>query len=189
MVDPQGSENFEARVQRAQDNFKVISELREKLEILSEHVASRKEALEEEIEEHLHEAIRNSKDCLEKIQENIDPKLEKVIREKLAEIDRKMDCWKRDAIDAVGEEIQKEAPALTQKVLWELDQTVVEKVQLVKKDLQGKLEEAADARVQEAIKSQREALEEQGKRLMTLGLMGIGLGALALALGLMAFVR
>ena len=89
----------------------------------------------------------------------------------------------------MGEEIQKEAPALTQKVLWELDQTVVEKVQLVKKDLQGKLEEAADARVQEAIKSQREALEEQGKRLMTLGLMGIGLGALALALGLMAFVR
>jgi len=189
MTGLQDSENFEARLQRVQENFKIISELREKLEILTEHVASRKEALEEEIEEQLHEAIRNSRDCLEKIQENVEPRLEKVIREKLGEIDQKMDCLKRDGLDAVREEIRKEIPDLTKKVLWELDQVVVEKVQMVKKELQGKLEEAADARVQAALASQRQAMEEQGRRLMTLGLIGIGLGSFALAAVFMAWVR
>ncbi|MFQ5450830.1 MAG: hypothetical protein ACE5E9_09380, partial [Nitrospinaceae bacterium] len=98
---------FEKDIHRARENFRTIAELKEKLEMLTEHVDSRKEALEEEIEEKLHEAIKNGRDCLEKIQENIDPKLEKVIRAKLEEIDKKMKAWKEDNAAAVREEIQK----------------------------------------------------------------------------------
>ena len=43
------------QIRQAQKNFKTITELKQKLEILTEHVESRKEALEEEIEESLHE--------------------------------------------------------------------------------------------------------------------------------------
>ena len=70
-------------MRQAQQNFKTIADIKDKLEILEEHVDSRKEALEEEIEENLNEAIRNARDCLEKIQENIEPKLEKNNSEKV----------------------------------------------------------------------------------------------------------
>ena len=43
--------DFEGDIKRAQANFRKITELKEKLEILTEHVQSRKEALEEEIED------------------------------------------------------------------------------------------------------------------------------------------
>ena len=90
------SEEFEKELLRAQENLKDIAELKEKLDLLTEHVGSRKEALEEEIEESLHDAIRNARDCLERIQENIDPKLEKIVREKLGEIDTQMKAWKEE---------------------------------------------------------------------------------------------
>ena len=63
--------NTDEQIRQAQKNFRTITELKEKLEVLTEHVESRKEALEEEIEENLHEAIGNARDCLERIQENI----------------------------------------------------------------------------------------------------------------------
>ena len=83
--------NTEEQIRQAQKNFRTITELKEKLEILTEHVESRKEALEEEIEENLHEAIGNARDCLERIQENINPKLESIIRERLDILKKKMD--------------------------------------------------------------------------------------------------
>jgi hypothetical protein len=49
-------EEIEGNIRRAQDDFERLSDLREKLEILTEHVTGRKEALDEEIEESLHEA-------------------------------------------------------------------------------------------------------------------------------------
>ena len=57
--------NSDEQVRQAQANFKAITDIKEKLEILTEHVASRKESLEEEIEGTLHESIRNARDCLE----------------------------------------------------------------------------------------------------------------------------
>ena len=36
------------------EEFKKVSEIQQRLDILTEHVESRKEALEEEIQEHLH---------------------------------------------------------------------------------------------------------------------------------------
>ena len=91
--------NSDEQMRQAQVNFKTITDIKDKLEILEEHVESRKEALEEEIEESLNEAIRNARDCLEKIQENIEPKLEKIIRERLDILKVKMDrLLKRDSV-------------------------------------------------------------------------------------------
>ena len=83
--------NSDEQMRQAQTNFKTITDIKEKLEILAEHVESRKEVLEEEIEENINEAIRNARDCLEKVQENIEPKLEKIIRERLDILKIKMD--------------------------------------------------------------------------------------------------
>ena len=83
--------NTDEQIRQARENFKTITELKEKLTILTEHVDSRKEALEEEIEENINEAIANSRDCLERVQENINPKLESIIRERLDILKIKMD--------------------------------------------------------------------------------------------------
>ena len=53
-----------------QEDFRKISETQQRLDILIEHVESRKEALEEEIQEHLHESLANARDSMELIQEN-----------------------------------------------------------------------------------------------------------------------
>ncbi len=164
-------DNFEGEIRQARENFRVITELKEKLDILTEHVDSRKEALEEEIEESLHEAIRNSRDSLEKIQENIDPKLEKVIRVKLEEIDKKMNVWKEESVLAVKDEIQKEAPALTKKILWELDQIIVEKVKLVKNQVMASVTEEVKRGVQAALEEFKEDSDTnmQRMRLLSIG--------------------
>jgi hypothetical protein len=173
-------DNFEGQIRRAHENFRVITELKEKLDILTEHVDSRKEALEEEIEESLHEAIRNSRDSLEKIQENIDPKLEKVIRAKLEEIDKKMNVWKEESVSAVKEEIQKESPALTKKILWELDQIVVEKVKLVKDQVMASVTEEVNRGVRSALEEFRENSDKNMQRMRLLSLGSLILSVLVL---------
>lgn len=179
---------FEKDIHRARENFRTIAELKEKLEMLTEHVDSRKEALEEEIEEKLHEAIKNGRDCLEKIQENIDPKLEKVIRAKLEEIDKKMKAWKEDNAAAVREEIQKETPDLTGKILGELDPLIVEKVRWIKKELLEAVQGEADQRVQSALKEYKEAAERKMDQVRTLGFAALGLSVLVLVAGLIWMV-
>jgi len=180
------SDNFEGQVRQARENFRVISELKEKLDILTEHVESRKEALEEEIQESLHEAVRNSRDSLEKIQENIDPKLEKVIRAKLEEIDKKMNRWKEDNVLAVREEIKKESPALTKAILWELDQIIVDKVKQVKDAIMESVAKEAGRQVGEALKEFR---KESKKNLQRVRLLCIGFLVLSvLTLGGLVFI-
>lgn len=179
---------FEKDIHRARENFRTIAELKEKLEMLTEHVDSRKEALEEEIEEKLHEAIKNGRDCLEKIQENIDPKLEKVIRAKLEEIDKKMKAWKEDNAAAVREEIQKATPGLTGKILGELDPLIVEKVRWIKKELLEAVQGEADQRVQSALKEYKEAAERKMDQVRTLGFAALGLSVLVLVAGLIWMV-
>ena len=71
--------NTDEQVKQAQANFRTITDLKGKLEVLTGHVETRKETLEEEIEEKINEAIRNARDCLERVQENIEPKLENII--------------------------------------------------------------------------------------------------------------
>jgi len=58
--------NSEEQMRQAQQNFKTIADIKDKLEILEEHVESRKEALEEEIEEavaDLEESVEKQKDA------------------------------------------------------------------------------------------------------------------------------
>ena len=173
-------DNFEGEIKQARENFRKITELKEKLDILTEHVSSRKEALEEEIEESLHEAVRNSRDSLEKIQENIDPKLEKVIRQKLEEIDKKMNVWKEESVSAVQEEIKKESPALTKKILWELDQIVVEKVKLAKDQVMGSVAEEVGRGVKGAIEEFRKESEKNLQRQRLLSIASLLLSILVL---------
>jgi len=173
-------DNFEGEIRQARENFRTITELREKLDILTEHVVSRKEALEEEIEESLHEAVRNSRDSLEKIQENIDPKLEKVIRAKLEEIDKKMNRWQEDSVLAVREEIKKESPALTKAILWELDQVIVEKVKQVKGAIMESVAEEVSRQVGDALKEFREESEKSFRRVKLLSIGFLVLSVLAL---------
>jgi exonuclease VII large subunit len=174
-------DNFEGQIRQAQENFRVISDLRQKLDILIEHVESRKEALEEEIEESLHEAIRNSRDSLEKIQENIDPKLEKVIRAKLEEIDKKMNRWKEDSILAVQEEIKKEAPALAKTVIWQMDQIIVEKVKMVKEAIMESIREEVGRQVGETLKEFKQESEKNSQRVKLLSIGFLVLSVLVIA--------
>ncbi len=174
-------DNFEGEIRQARENFRVITELKQKLDILTEHVESRKEALEEEIEESLHEAVRNSRDSLEKIQENIDPKLDKVIRAKLEEIDKKMNRWKEDNILAVKEEIKKESPALTKAILWELDQIIVEKVQQVKGAIMESLAEEVNRQIGDALKEIREESDRKFQRVGKFNIVCLLLSVMALA--------
>ena len=82
-----------------QEEFKKVSKIQQRLDILIEHVESRKEALEEEIQEHLHESLANARDSIERIQENIAPKVEKAIHAKMEEIDRKMRRLNEDSLE------------------------------------------------------------------------------------------
>jgi len=182
-------DNFEGEIRQARENFRTITELREKLDILTEHVVSRKEALEEEIEESLHEAIRNSRDSLEKIQENIDPKLEKVIRAKLEEIDKKMNRWQEDNVLAVKEAIKKESPALTKAILWELDQIIVEKVKQVKDAIMESVAEEVSRQVGDALKEYKEETEKSFQRVGKFNIVCLLLASLALAGMVLFFLR
>lgn len=174
-------DNFDGEIKQARENFRVISELKEKLDVLTEHVASRKEALEEEIEESLHEAVRNSRDSLEKIQENIDPKLEKVIRAKLEAIDKKMNVWKEESVLAVKEEIKKESPELTRKILWDLDQIVVDKVKRVKDQVMKAVAEEVNRGVGGAVEEFKKDSEKNFQRLRLLSIASLMLSLLILA--------
>jgi hypothetical protein len=154
-------DSFDGDVRRAQENIKIISELREKLEILTEHVESRKGALEEEIEESLHEAIRNARDSLERAMENAEPKMEKLIQAKMDVIDKRMATLKADGLESVREEIKNLTPQMSKKVLYDVDQIIVEKVKLVKDEIINSLNEEIDRRIKTDLAEFKEHMEKE----------------------------
>lgn len=172
--------DVERQIRSAQEQLKTISRLREKLEILTEHVESRREALEEEIEESLHESIRNARDCLEKIQENIAPKLDKAIEDKLGQIDERMNRWKEESLAAVREEILQESPALSGKVLADLDHLLAEKIKSLKTEISGELSQGIESQISSALVEMNKTIQR---------VQGISYGALgASVLALLALV-
>ena len=173
--------DFDEPIDQAREQLKTLSALREKLELLTEHVESRKEALEEEIEESLHEAIRNSRDSLEKIQENIEPKLEKVIRTKLEEIDIKMKAWKDEGLLAVRDELKQATPGLTKNVLGELDKIIVEKTKAAQLQLGTSLKEDVRADFDTQLQQLRATFDEQMQRSGKLTIFSLLLSAVTLA--------
>ena len=73
------SKNPEFEREQAREGYQTVAEIRQRLDILVEHVESRKEALEEEIQEHLHESLANARDSMERIQETSSQKWKKLL--------------------------------------------------------------------------------------------------------------
>jgi hypothetical protein len=164
---------------RARETLRILSELRGKTELLSEHVESRKEALEEEIEESLHEAIQNARDSLERIQENIEPKLEKIIQERLDVIRHQMDELKYEARESVRNEIDKKSDALNQKLLGALEGTVRDQVSQGMVELRAKLGDAVREEVHGSLKDIRESTRDSLAKVQQLVWVGLGAAVLA----------
>lgn len=165
--------------QRARETLKTLSELKEKTELLSEHVESRKDALEEEIEESLHEAIQNARDSLERIQENVEPKLEKIIQERLDVIRHQMDEMKYEARESVKVEIDKKSDALNQKLLGALEGTIREQVGQGMAELRAKLKDAVQEEVRSSLKDIRETTQLGLSKVRQLVWIGLGLAVVA----------
>ena len=165
--------------QHARETLKTLSELKEKTELLSEHVESRKDALEEEIEESLHEAIQNARDSLERIQENIEPKLEKIIQERLDVIRHQLDEQKYEARESVRNEIDKMSDALNQKLLGALEGTVRDQVSRGMVELRAKLGDAVREEVDGSLKDIRETTQDRLAKMKQLVWISLAVGVLA----------
>ena len=174
--------NSDEQVRQAQANFRTITDLKEKLEILTEHVESRKEALEEEIEENLNEAIRNARDCLERVQENIKPKLEGIIRERLDVLKTKMDRFTEEGLDALHKEIEKQTPILTQKILEEVDGLVASKLMAARNELSHSIDQKIQAEVKKVLSGDKIEMEEKYAKLSRVSFVALGFSLIALAL-------
>ena len=172
--------NSDEQVRQAQANFKAITDIKEKLEILTEHVASRKESLEEEIEETLHESIRNARDCLEKIQENIEPKLEGIIREKLGVLKIKMERFTEEGLDALHKEIDKQTPILTQKILEEVDGLVASKLIAARNELSHSTDQKIQVEVKKVLSNEKIEMEKKYAKLYIVSFMALGFSLIAL---------
>jgi hypothetical protein len=166
--------NSDDQVRQAQENFKIITNIKEKLEILKEHVDSRKESLEEEIEENLHESIRNARDCLEKIQENIEPKLEGIIRERLDILKVKMDRFTKEGLDALHKEIDKQTPILTQKILQEVDGLVASKLMVAHNELSISIDQKTQAEVKKVVSNDKIEMEKKYAKLWKVCIVSLG---------------
>jgi len=142
-------EEIEGNIRRAQDDFERLSDLREKLEILTEHVTGRKEALDEEIDESLHAAIQNCKDCLERIAESLEPKLGNLISERLETVQKKMDKLKEENVDAVQAEIEKVSPALLKSLMQQADSMLILKIKSAEEKLASQMKQELETKAQD----------------------------------------
>ena len=171
---------FEREQKQAREGFQTVSEIRQRLDILVEHVESRKEALEEEIQEHLHDSLANARDSMERIEENIAPKIGKAIRTKMEEIDRKMTRMNEDGLEAVREELVKATPDITKKILEDLDKLVAENTRFVKMEILNEIKEELNKLVQSAIAPINDKLEKDLPASKTLSISALVLSWLAL---------
>lgn len=177
-------EEFNKSVKRAREQLKVVSELGQKLEILTEHVESRKRALDEEIEESLHEAVGHARDCLEKIRENVDPKLEKIVRLKLEEIDEKIERWKNEFRSIAQEELDSRSEAFAAKILSGLEGAVSERTATARDALRESLREEIGREIKSAAAEIGKKFAEESLRNRRRSQISLGLSVLAgLALG------
>ena len=177
--------NSDEQMRQAQANFKTITDIKDKLEILEEHVDSRKEALEEEIEENLNEAIRNARDCLEKIQENIEPKLEKIIRERLDILKVKMDRFTEEGLDALRKEIDKQTPILTQKILEEVDGLVASKLMAARNELSQSIDQKIQAEIKKVLFNEKIEMENKYAKLWRVCFIALGFSLTAFGVALL----
>ena len=172
--------NSDEQIRQAQESFRTITELKEKLKGLTEHVESRKESLEEEIEENLHEAIGNARDCLERVQENINPKIESIIRERLNILKIKMDRFTEEGLDTLHKEIDKQTPILMQKVLDEVDGLVESKLIMARNELSKMVGQKIQNAVDAAVSDYKSEINKSFVQLRLIGFAAFGFALLAL---------
>ena len=141
--------------------FRKVYKVQQRLDILIEHVESRKEALEEEIQEYLHESLANARDSMELIQENITPKVEKAIHTKMEDIDRKMRRLNEDSLVAVREELKKATPEISQKILEDLDKLVAENTRFVKIEILQEVKEELKKTIENSLTPINEKLDHE----------------------------
>jgi len=141
--------------------------------------------LEEEIQEHLHESLANARDSMERIEENIAPKVEKAIRTKLGEIDRKLALMQEDGLEAVREELKKATPHMTEKIMAELDQVVAENIRFTKMEILGEVKGELKKSVESALEPIQEKLDKGLSGMKALAITALILSGLAL-LGVIA---
>ena len=170
------------QIRQTQESFKTITALKEKLEILTEHLESRKESLEEEIEENIHEAIGNARDCLERVQENITPKLESIIGEKLGILKIKMNSFTQDGLDALHEEIKKETPILIQKVLAEVDGLVESKLMMARNELSRSMDKKIKQMIEGMLLDFQNKIDEKSRHLRFVCFVALVFAFIALGL-------
>ena len=163
-----------------QEEFKKVSEIQQRLDILIEHVESRKEALEEEIQEHLHESLANARDSIERIQENIAPTVEKAIHAKMEEIDRKMRRLNEDGLESVREELQNATPEISQKILEDLDKVIAENIRFVKMEILTEVKKDLQKTIQSTLTPLQEKIDQRLNDAKIRILISMGLGSLAL---------
>ena len=161
--------------------FRKVSEIQQRLDILIEHVESRKEALEEEIQEHLHESLANARDSMELIQENIAPKVEKAIHTKMEDIDRKMRRLNEDSLEAVREELKKATPDISQKILEDLDKLVAENTRFVKIEILNEIKEELKKTIEKSLFPLNEKLDRELPVAKNSAFLSIILSVLALS--------
>jgi hypothetical protein len=160
--------------------FRKVYEIQQRLDILIEHVESRKEALEEEIQEHLHESLANARDSIELIQENIAPKVEKAIRTKMEDIDRKMRRLNEDSLEAVQEELKKATPEISQIILEDLDKLVAENTRFLKIEILHEIKEELKKTIANSLTPLNEKLDNKLPVAKNFAFLAIILSTLAL---------
>ena len=163
-----------------QEEFKKVSEIQQRLDILIEHVESRKEALEEEIQEHLHESLANARDSIERIQENIAPKVEKAIHAKMEEIDRKMRRLNEDGLESVREELQNATPEISQRILEDLDKVIAENIRFVKMEILTEVKKDLQKTIQSTLTPLQEKIDQRLNDAKIRILISMVMGSLAL---------
>ena len=141
---------------------------------------SRKEALEEEIQEHLHESLANARDSIERIQENIAPKVEKAIHAKMEEIDRKMRRLNANGLESVREELQNATPEISQKILEDLDKVIAENIRFVKMEILTEVKKDLQKTIQSTLTPLQEKIDQRLNDAKIRILISMGLGSLAL---------
>jgi len=174
------SKNPEFEREQAREGYQTVAEIRQRLDILAEHVESRKEALEEEIQEHLHESLANARDSMERIQENIEPKVEKAIRTKMEEIDRKMARLNDEGLEVVRQELVKATPEIIKKILEDLDKLVAENTRFAKMEILNEVKLELNKSIQSSIEPVNTKLEKALPTLKTLAVIALTLAGLAL---------
>ena len=151
-------------------------EAEKELNKLRNHIETRKASLEDEIEETIYQALADAKDSLELIRENIDPKVDKIIQDKMQLLDNKIENWKKDFRLAAKEEVQSSSADLSKKTLDCLDDVIEERIVALKDDLRNLIGEE----IKLAFTPKLNQLQENVSGLKNKALIALGVSAFTL---------